>query len=248
MPRATFIVGSFLSSHILLAHWSPFPGLGDRSTRLLSPLGPRSFCPIRGLHTIAAFSEKLLTICAKIGTVPQRVLHPVLVLFGVGIFLGLRSATALLGDGNLYLNELPLVVEVGAFRVDRAPVVFWLVGQLYRLLLPFGHSPLFAYQLYSYLAGLLYLLLIWPAAHLFAHRITARILVAAFLLTSGFLQIFCGYVETYALLLPGILLYAMSGYGVLQRRLPLWDSAGILWRVGCIAPILDQPRARQSSF
>ena len=153
---------------------------------------------------------------------PAGFLPLVLSLGGVAVFVALQSTHALLGDGYLYLNELPLVAETGIYRVDRAPVVFWLVAQLYLLGKPFGNSALYSYQLYSYGSGFLYLLLFWPAAGLFARRPTERWIVAAFLLKPGFLSIFCGYVETYTLLLPGILFYVMSGYGVIQRRWPLW--------------------------
>ena len=227
MQRSTLIAGSFLASHILLVYWSPFPAWG---VDLLAyyPSWVQGIFVLLGVVILWPRSRNiLLALGAALGTLPGQLLRLVLVLSGLGLFVALRSATALLGDGQLYLSELPLSVEVDSFRVDRAPVIFWLLGQLYRLLLLFDQPPLLAYQLYSYASGLLYLLLVWPAARLFAHRDTERVLIATFLLTPGFLQLFCGYVETYALLLPGILLYAMSGYGVSRRQRPLWTSAGV---------------------
>lgn len=147
---------------------------------------------------------------------------------GVAAFVALTSANALLGDGYLYLNELPLVTETGVYRVDRAPVVFWLVAQLHKLGNSLDHSALQSYQLYSYASGFFYIVLVWPAARLFARRPAERWIFAGFLLTPGFLQVFCGYVETYALLLPAILLYMMSGYSALERSSPLWLCAGVL--------------------
>jgi tetratricopeptide (TPR) repeat protein len=234
MKRAQLVAGSFLTLHILAAYWFPFP-LWGADMLAYYPTGAQGPCVLFGAVLIWTPSRKrALTLFARLfqwhkwDQVPTGGLVLALSLGGMAVFVSLKSANALLGDGYLYLNELPLSAERGVYRVDRAPVIFWLVAQLYKLCMSLDHAALQSYQIYSYSSGFLYLVLVWPAARLFARRPTERWIFAAFLLTPGFLQIFCGYVETYALLLPMILLYVMSGYSVLHRSLPLWVCAGIL--------------------
>ncbi len=233
MMGATLIAGAFLALHFLAAFYLPLSAWGVDMLAyypvwiqgLYALLGGALLWPPYRRRWVACLAM-LSGVCAR-WKHSARVLPWGLALGGLMVFVLLKSATALMGDGQLYLNELALATETGAYRLDRAPVIFWLLAQLHLLGQYQDHSALQSYQIYSYASGFLYLLLVWPAARLFARRASERGLIAAFLLTPGFLQIFCGYVETYALLLPGMLLYLMSGYCVLERRLPLWVSAAV---------------------
>ena len=51
-------------------------------------------------------------------------------------------------------------------------------------------------------------------------------LVFAVLATVGYLQLFCGYVETYPPLFAGALFYLLAGLYLLRGRLPLWLLSG----------------------
>ena len=139
------------------------------------------------------------------------------------------SAVHLLGDGYLYLSELP----GRTIRVDHSPLSFWLV----RLLYEFGKSSLSAestYRLYSYLSGLVYLLLLIPVARDIADDRVGRAVVIAFLLTAGYGQVFFGYVETYGLVYTATLLYLWVGVRVIRAKLsPL--AAGLT--LGAIIPL-----------
>ncbi len=44
--------------------------------------------------------------------------------------------------------------------------------------------------------------------------------------TAGYLQLFCGYVETYPPLFAGALFYLLAGLYLLRGRLPLWLLSG----------------------
>jgi len=151
-------------------------------------------------------------------------------LAGSLIFVLLPSATHLLGDGYLYLREFGSDV----WRTGHEPLFFWLVHRLHQLGRPVWGSAEITARLYSYFSGILYLLLSLKFVHLFGRDRLERGVVLGFLLTPGFMALFCGYVESYALLMPAVLLYLVSGMKVLRDRLPLWLPAGLL---GVLMPL-----------
>ena len=51
-------------------------------------------------------------------------------LAGVMFFAVMETAHPFLGDGQLYLNELPGAAAADAFRGDRAPLVFWILTKI----------------------------------------------------------------------------------------------------------------------
>ena len=53
-------------------------------------------------------------------------------------------------------------------------------------------------------------------------------IVLAVLLTTGYMQLFFGYVENYALYMPGVLLYLLLGLRTLENRMPLYAPALVL--------------------
>ncbi len=139
------------------------------------------------------------------------------------------SAVHLLGDGYLYLSELP----ESTIRVDHSPLSFWLVRLLYEI----GKSSLSAestYRLYSYLSGLAYVALLLPLARAIAVDRAGRAAVIAFLLTAGYAQVFFGYVETYGLVYAATLLYLFVGVEVIRARL---SSVAAGLTLGVIIPL-----------
>jgi len=157
-----------------------------------------------------------------------------LVVAGGTAFVGLRSATHLLGDGYLGLRELPKAVTLGTGRFGNEPLALEMVRVLHRFGDPLWHSAEFTYRFYSYLFGILYLLISLAVARLLGRCRLEKIVVLGFLLTPGFMQVFCGYVENYPPIFPMILLYLWAGLLTLRGRLPLWTPAGIL---GLLIPL-----------
>jgi tetratricopeptide (TPR) repeat protein len=145
-----------------------------------------------------------------------------LVAVGVGLifFIFWRSQVHLLGDGYLMLRELAMLVN----RTGNEPLALWLVAKLYEFGAGFGAEAV--YRSYSYAAGVGYLLLAFPTAAALSDAKEGRWLVLGFLLTAGYIQVFCGYVETYPLLFPGVLLYLLAGLYLLRKRWPLWVLSG----------------------
>ncbi len=84
------------------------------------------------------------------------------------------------------------------------------------------------YRIYSYTSGALYILLTFPVAATLGRTPGEKTIVLAFLLTAGYMQLFFGYVENYALYMPGFLLYCLLGLRTLENRMPLSVPALLL--------------------
>ena len=129
------------------------------------------------------------------------------------VFLGLRSAVHLLGDGQLHLHDLHQIgardlrfSDVG-WANNNAPLSNWLLYVLHRLgrlgddpASPLWSSPVVTFRVYSVASGVLYVLLSVATARRFGRAGAERGLLTGFLLTAGYLQLFAGYAEMYALL------------------------------------------------
>ena len=146
-------------------------------------------------------------------------------LFALLLFAWLDSATHLLGDGYLTLRNLSFQSD----RFDNEPFLLWLIRRGYDLgLTAASLSPETTYRLISYASGVCYLLLTFPVARILAPSRLQRLVILSFLITPGFAQLFFGYVENYPLLLPGMLLYLLSGFRYLRGSSPLWLCSCLL--------------------
>ena len=143
-------------------------------------------------------------------------------------FIGFSSAIHLLGDGYLYLRELPLGFETKVWRIGHEPASLRLVGMIYQAGQIWDLSPEFANRFFSYFSGLLYLLLIYPITRILGQNQGERTLIWGFLLSAGYIQFFYGYVETYPILTPAVLLYLLVGMQVIRRRCAFWVPVMVL--------------------
>jgi tetratricopeptide (TPR) repeat protein len=171
----------------------------------------------------------------------HALLVPLLAAGAAAVFFAAgRSAVHLLGDGLLHLQDLELLTSHG-LRVSEvswanfnAPLSTWLIASLHRAGATFWSSPETTYRIASVLAGALYVAACFPAARRLGRERAERNAVLALLLSGGYLQLFCGYVETYAILMPFLVLYATSALAALSPERPLWAPAAIL---GAIVPL-----------
>ncbi len=129
------------------------------------------------------------------------------------LFVLLRSQVHLLGDGYLMLRELSML----ATRSGNEPLALWCIEQVYRLGVALGFGAESVFRGFSYGAGFVYLLLVFPLAGELAATDASRRLLSLALVTAGYIQIFCGYIETYPLLFTGILGYVLLGVRALKR-------------------------------
>jgi hypothetical protein len=113
------------------------------------------------------------------------------------VFLFFSSATALLGDGQLWLNEIQ--AGTSDYLRNRAPFTLFLLHTLYAWLNPLtGISAMRLFGLVSILAGMLAVLgWLTLARHLRMDRLTALLLG----FTWGGVALFFGYIETYVIMI-----------------------------------------------
>ena len=148
------------------------------------------------LHWLAHLARRIPWIASPI--------TPLTVLLLVSI--AYPSAVHLLGDGYLLIRELDAEAWEHLARMDRAPLTFWTLIRLHRILDWAGRDAEFVYRAVSVLSGLAYAVLSPVVAAAISEDRKRRTIISASLLTAGYVQLFCGYVENYAPLYPGMLL------------------------------------------
>jgi tetratricopeptide (TPR) repeat protein len=191
------------------------------------------FLGLGGLILLPVVQDRLLAFVnwGLDQTAKIRHLRPIfLVLIFLVFFVYFRSVVFLLGDGALYLCELDATDLNGFDRVDRSPLVFWLTVHIEGL----GLGPVQTYQLYSWVSGGLYIGVAFYAARIIGTCRVSRVVILGLLLTTGYMQLFFGYVETYALVMPVGLVYLLLGLAYAQDRLGWWWPASFL---GLLIPL-----------
>ena len=240
MSAPALIAAAFVALHLLAAHL-PMSAVWGVHFLAYYPLWVQvavaavAVCLMapspHGRRVLVRIAEILDAACSRqMGRGVRGLSRGILASVGTAAFLLLRSASHLLGDGYLYLHELPRET----IRVDHSPLSFWLVKALFEVGSVASLDPEDAYRLYSYLAGLAYLLAVVPIVRTVAAGRRGRAIAAAILLTPGYLQLFCGYVEIYAMAYAGVALYILVGLRVLKGTLPWWVAAGV---AGLLLPL-----------
>lgn len=225
------VAAAFLGLHVLLVYLRPNPFWGadllyyypDSLRVVFILLAILVFVPrVRArLHALVAALPAALW-GKGVRTWIVRVLFALLALAG---FVALQSARHLLGDGYLYLRELDAGMTE---RVDRAPLTFALIRLLHDAGAALWRTAENTYRVYSYASGLLYLVLAFATAGALGRNGREKSVVFAFLLTTGYVQLFFGYVENYAFYMPASLLYLLAGLRSLEGRVPLYVPALVL--------------------
>ena len=148
-------------------------------------------------------------------------------------FILLSSASHLLGDGYGVLIKLE-----GGNWPDRyrAPIAYAIVETLYRASSSLWLSAENTYRIYSYVSGIVFVLLSFPVASVAGNSNRDKSFLLALLLSAGYMQLFFGYVENYALYMPVILLYILAGLHNQRQRLPLFVPALILGALLALHP------------
>ncbi len=224
MTRSALVAGVFLALHVLPLAWRSSAPWGTDLLFYQPPLIQGLFLLAAVLLFVPAFRRQVRT---WIRTLPlslwgsgRRIwlTRTLMLLAALGVFLGLRTANHLLGDGYLYLRDL----DAGVLQsTQRAPLTFALIGLLHGAGGVLWETAETTYRLYSYASGALFVLLSFPVAGALGEDPREKSIALAFLLTGGYLQLFFGYVETYALCMPGILLYLLLGMRVLEGRMSI---------------------------
>ena len=216
-------VGIFLALHIVVVFWDPLCAWGVNQLRyysigwvmlafVASALILRRRSRDRAIEWISNFRINPWNSKTEFRSFTIGLSLLSLVLFGI-----FRSAIHLLGDGYLLLRDLEYFDPETSWEGVNAPLIYWSVKQLHRLGGSIWESPIVSYRLYSMACGAAYFGLCPTAARVLGRSGTERTVILGFLITPGVLQLFFGYIETYALLMPFILLYLILGVEVIQE-------------------------------
>ena len=148
-----------------------------------------------------------------------------ILLIALAAFLSLSSARHFLGDGYRLLEKL----EANASHDwSRSPLSYAVIHALHDFGQGVWQSAENTYRVSSYASGVLYVALSIATAGGIGKDALQKSVALGFLLTTGYMQLFFGYVENYALYMPGLLLYLLLGVRTLQRRMPLFAPALVL--------------------
>lgn len=234
--KPVIVVGIFLGLHILFAYWQPVPVWGadflrfhDSVFRVIFVLLGVALLFLAARRRLGRWTSGIARLFDIGDSARKAVLSWVLLLLGgLLVFWGMRSAVHLLGDGIMLMRELEdFWSEIP--RTDRAPLTFWVVRGLHRAAGAFAWtSAETTYRLFSCLSGILYLVVVRYAARLLGKDALERFLIFVLLLGAGYMQLFFAYVENYAFLFPFMLLYLLLGIRALEGRLAIWWPAALL--------------------
>ncbi len=237
LSQPAIIAAGFLAFHLLLVFWRPNPFWGADFLWYTSGLLKGFFILLAVLLLIPGFRTQVRTwFCALPITLWDKgrrtwLTRLAMLIVALVAFVGLSSELHLLGDGYLYLRELDADIWQ---RMDRAPLTFTLIRLLHSIGSGFWETAENTYRIYSFASGVLYVLLTFPVAAALGKSPQEKSIALAFLLTAGYVQLFFGYVENYALYMPGTLLYLLLGLRTMENRLPLHVPALLL---GMLVPL-----------
>ena len=225
------VAAVFLGLHVLLLFWRPNPMWGADLLFYMPAPVQGLFILLSVLLFVPRFRRQ---IRARARALPfalwgggRRVwlTRALVLLVALAAFAALHSELHLLGDGYLYMREL----DAGNWqRVDRAPLTFALIRSLHGMSNALWQTAENTYRVYSFASGLLFILLAFSTADALGINDREKSVVFAFLVTAGYLQLFCGYVENYPFYMPASLLYLLAGLRSLENRSPLYVPALVL--------------------
>ena len=225
------IAAAFLALHVVPLVWRPIPMWGFDFLCYMPTWVQVAFVLLAVLLFVPRFQHLCRTCVTSLPFAlwgngrRVRVTRTLVVVAALAIFVMLSSARHFLGDGYHVLEKLDAKHWHDKYR---APLTYTLIGTLHRLSSTFWETAENTYRVYSYVSGTLYVLLSFPVAAALAKNGLERSIFLAFLLTAGFIQQFFGYVENYALYLPGVLLYLFLGQRTLENRISLYVPALLL--------------------
>jgi len=131
------------------------------------------------------------------------------------LLIWLQCSAPLLGDGLDRIQAL----EAGWKKVlsnQPAPLDLLLHWLVYRLFLSLTRdADYLSYQVFSYLAGVIYLISVIIFSLKFFQKNFPRLGFALFLLSLGYVQLFAGYAENYSLIAPALLFWI---WGVIESE------------------------------
>ena len=231
ISRPAIIAAVFLGLHVLPLLWRPNPLWGVDFLFYLPAPVKGIFILLSILLFISGFRRQ---VRAWVRYLPfalwgggRRVWFTriLVVIAALAAFVALASARHFLGDGYHVLEKLDAENWHDAYR---APFTYAVIETLHSLGSVLWGTAENTYRAYSYVSGILYVILCFPIAAALGKNALERSILLVFLLTAGYIQQFFGYVENYALYMPGLLLYLLLGVRTLENRMTLYAPALVL--------------------
>ncbi len=216
------VVAAFLGLHVLLVFLDPVCAWGVNQLRYFSSFGVLVAVAASALILVPGSQAWAMNHISRFSVNPWRS-ESEFRIFVIGsmvvslILFGLfRSSIHLLGDGYLLLRDLAYFDPEISWKGINAPLVYWTVKKFHILGESIWESPVVTYRLYSMICGAAYFGLSPVAARVLGKTGVERTIILGFLLSAGLIELFYGYVETYALLIPATLLYLVLGIQSIQ--------------------------------
>ncbi|MGD1048020.1 MAG: tetratricopeptide repeat protein [Candidatus Krumholzibacteriaceae bacterium] len=146
------------------------------------------------------------------------VAHLVYLFFAGVLFWTLRQSTHFLGDGYLWASRMQtreLFSWMRPLSSSMHQVTYYVTNVFWR---PAADSPYAAAALVSVASGLIFLVFAYNTACALAADAAGRIFLFVALLSAGTTTLFFGYVEAYAPVAAGVMIFIYFGIRYVQRR------------------------------
>ena len=241
ISRPIIAAAVFLAVHVLPLFWQPNPMWGVDLLYYLPASVQGAFILLSVSLFIPGFRRQIRSMVGALPLSPWGrgrrvwVTRGLVVLAASAAFIAFSSARHFLGDGYHLLEKIATDSWTDVFR---APLSFTIIRTLYDAGVSFWETSENTYRLYSYTSGVLYVLLGFAVAGTLGQNTLEKSIVLAFLLTTGYMQLFFGYVENYALYMPGLLLYLFLGMRTQEYRIPLFVPALMMGVMLALHPAL----------
>ena len=225
------VAAIFLGLHLLPLVWRPNPLWGvDFLLYLPSPI-QALFAFLAVLLFIPGFRRQ---IRSRLGALPfaiwgrgqrVRITRALILLVALAAFIAFASARHFLGDGYYLIETL----ESATWKKhNRAPLTFNLLRALHSVGRAFWESSENTYRIFSYASGVLYIVLAFAMSAALGKNALQKSIVLVVMLSAGYMQLFFGYVENYAVYMPGLILYLLLGLRTMEQRMPPYVPALLL--------------------
>ena len=144
---------------------------------------------------------------------------------GCLVFWGARQATFFLGDGIFVMRSLTSIQSAEDIprALQNAPLPGFLTWKVFQLLSTAEASPAqWSYQVASVALGVIALVVTAPLVRLMTTETTDRVLAYAFIMATGSVQEYFGYVENYAPAMLCVVVYVWLSLAFLKGKVHLF--------------------------
>ncbi|MFI5253702.1 MAG: hypothetical protein ACHQQQ_14875 [Bacteroidota bacterium] len=166
----------------------------------------------RWQNTQLNFLERTVTSFVKKSTRSKTIFSIIGLTILIFCFWMGRERTLFLGDGLLVARNLPQIVNpsnITKYSYYNEPLAALVISSFYSLSQKLGIdvNPTDAYRLVSIIFGILSIMVLWLFSRIIARQPFDRLLIFGFIFAGGATQLFFGYVEDYAPLYFGVVVY-----------------------------------------